>query len=89
MTEQERKAQDMLTEERWLKVLRKNLLGKKIVKVMYLPKDVTEEIGWYKRPPLIQFDDGSFLYPQMDDEGNEGGALYYQKGDKGETLPVL
>ena len=77
------------TENRWTKLSAKHLLGKKITKVFYMPEDVTEEIGWYKRPLMLQLDDGSYLYPQMDDEGNDGGALYYQKGDKGETLPVL
>ena len=77
------------TEKRWTKLSSDKLVGKKIVKVFYMPEDVTEEIGWYKRPLVIKLSDGSLLYPQMDDEGNDGGALYYQKGDNGETLPVL
>ena len=79
----------MSNEDKWTSHARKQLVGKKIVGVFYMPEDVTEEIGWYKRPLMLKLDDGSFLYPQMDDEGNDGGAFYYQKGDKGETLPVF
>jgi hypothetical protein len=37
-----------------------------------------KDFGWYKRPLIIEFSDGSMLIPQMDDEGNDGGAVIYE-----------
>ena len=45
-----------------------------------------EDIGWHSRPVCMQLDDGTWIFPMADDEGNDGGALAV--GD-GETLPVL
>jgi len=47
-----------------------------------------EELGWYSRPVMFQLDDGNWIYPSQDDEGNNGGALF--TNDKKEwVLPVL
>jgi len=56
------------------------LLGKTVVKVFYLDELEALDLRWYKRPIVIQFDDGSMIIPQMDDEGNDGGALMYLCG---------
>jgi hypothetical protein len=38
----------------------------------------------------MQLDDGTLVYPSMDDEGNDGGVLYYQKeGSNDYVLPVI
>ena len=39
-----------------------------------------EEFGWYKNPLTMFFSDGSILMPQSDDEGNDGGAMWFQDG---------
>ena len=47
---------------------------------------------WGNRPICLQLDDGSWIYPQMDDEGNDGGALYYHDAkdqEKNTVLPVI
>ena len=75
--------------DRWNKQAKKVLLGKKIVQVKYVDTKEANSYMWNNRPISFTLDDGTRLIVQMDDEGNDGGALYYQKGDKGETLPVL
>ncbi len=57
----------------WQKRVAKELVGRKIVKVRYL---TDEEAGdWWKVPMAIQLDNGKWLTPMSDDEGNNGGAL--------------
>lgn len=54
------------------------LVAKKISSVRYMTKEEADEAGWYSRPLVIRFTDGSLLIPQADDEGNDGGAMFYQ-----------
>ncbi len=54
------------------------LEGKTIASVRWLNDADMKALMWYKRPVQIMFTDGSFIIPQMDDEGNDGGALYFQ-----------
>jgi hypothetical protein len=37
-----------------------------------------KKLMWHSRPLLIRFTDGSYIIPQSDDEGNDGGAMYYE-----------
>ena len=73
-------------EEKWNKRA-KALEGRKIVKVEYLTQEEADDLGWSSRPICIGLDDGSWIYPSMDDEGNDGGALAIS-GQTG-VLPVL
>lgn len=57
------------------------LVGKTIKRVHYLSNKDAENLMWYKRPIVIEFEDGSMIIPQMDDEGNDGGALMYLGAD--------
>ena len=62
----------------WTKKAESILLDRKIVKVHWLTEAQAEqEFGWYKRPIVITLDDGTEIVPQMDDEGNDGGALLW------------
>ena len=77
-------------EKRWTKEAEKHLKGKRIVKVRYLSEEEKEQLHWYHRCEVIQFDDGSLLFPSRDDEGNDAGALFGQTSDGEDyTLPVL
>ena len=67
----------------------KRLVGKKIVAVEYLTDKEVENIGWYNRPVAFKLDDESWVYPQCDDEGNNGGVLYYHQEDDCQVFPVL
>ena len=35
------------------------------------------EMGWYKKPVVIIFTDGSWMIPVCDDECNDGGSILY------------
>ena len=73
----------------WAEKLRKQLVGKTILNVRYM---ATQELdGWYKAPIIIELNDGQALIPQMDDEGNDGGALYICNPPKGggSLAPVI
>jgi hypothetical protein len=54
------------------------LTGKTIASVRYVGEAECTKLMWHKRPLIIIFTDGSFIVPQSDDEGNDGGAMYYQ-----------
>ena len=77
-----------LTKE-WTEFAKKRLVGKKIVAVEYLTDKEVENIGWYNRPVAFKLDDESWVYPQCDDEGNNGGVLYYHQEDDCQVFPVL
>ena len=61
------------------------LTGKTIASVRYMTEQECKRLMWVSRPLLIRFTDGSYIIPQMDDEGNDGGAMYYE-GDSGDVL---
>jgi len=65
------------------------LIGRKVVAVRYLNEEEVEHIGWYGGKSLvIQFDDGSWMFPSADDEGNGPGALFTSSDDI-PTIPVM
>ena len=53
------------------------LIGKKVESIRYVTKEEARDWGWDKRPLIIEFTDQTCIIPQSDDEGNDGGALYY------------
>jgi|TARA_R100000951_G_C2619399_1_gene173920 hypothetical protein len=63
----------------WTNTAKKNLVGATIVRVEYMPQDELDEMMWYKAPLCILMQKGKtrfWIYPSMDDEGNDGGALF-------------
>ena len=77
-------------EKHWNEFAKKHLVGKRIGSVRYMSKEEAKEMGWHSRPLAIIFTDGSFIFPSMDDEGNDGGTLFGQTSN-GEDIafPVL
>ena len=75
-------------EQYWTESTAKHLVGKKIVHVEYLPEMLMKEWGWYKRPITIHLDDDTILIAQMDDEGNDGGAIFTNIKEL-QTIPVI
>ena len=73
----------------WQKQAEKLLKGRTIIQIQWMTKENAEDIGWYKRPLLMVLDNGTIIHAQADDEGNDGGALYIQKGKESTTLPVF
>jgi len=53
------------------------LVGKTVKSVRYLnhAEWSSEFDDWYSVPVVIEFTDGTYIIPQSDDEGNNGGAL--------------
>lgn len=60
----------------WNTECAKHLIGKTIKNVRYMTDEELENNFWSKRPLVIFFTDGSYIYASSDDEGNEAGALF-------------
>ncbi len=73
-------------EQKWNKINEKQLVGKTIKSVRYMSNEEAQETMWYNRPVVIEFTDGSYIIPQSDDEGNDGGAIYCSDGS---IIPVM
>jgi hypothetical protein len=56
------------------------------VEVRYLNDEEMEMMGWYKRPVCFFLNDGTSCILSCDDEGNDGGVLFYNSDG---VLPVL
>ena len=71
----------------WNKQASDYLVGKKILKVEWMSNEEAEECGWSSRPLALLLDNGVWIYPMRDDEGNDGGAF----GTSGSmsVIPVL
>lgn len=65
-----------MTKINWNKYASDKLKGKTIVEVRYMEKDERAKMGWCESPLCIFFDDGSYIFPSSDDEGNSAGALF-------------
>jgi hypothetical protein len=67
----------------------KGLIGKKLVAILPLTKEEINNLAWYpapyRKPYLLQFEDGSYILPVSDAEGNDAGELFGFKG-KGEYI---
>ena len=72
--------------EKWDKVSQDVLKGRTIVEVRYLNDEEMEMMGWYKRPVCFFLDNGVSCILSSDDEGNDGGSLFYGSD---EVLPTL
>jgi len=63
--------------------------GKKISLARYMTREEAEEFGWTKIPLVLFFSDNSLIVFQTDEEGNNGGSAYYQKGDSYQIIPTI
>lgn len=70
----------------WRKKADELLLNKKIVAVEWMTEGESEYLIWDSRPVCLKLDDGTWIFPLRDDEGNDGGALAVGES---ETLPVF
>jgi hypothetical protein len=76
------------TNKYWTETATNLLKGRKIVRARYLTNKEAETLGWDYRCVVIELDNGLMIYPSMDDEGNNAGALF-TTDPKVQTLPVL
>ena len=65
----------------------KGLVGRTIVNVRWMTDEERDVAGWDSTPITLQLDDGTLLWPSMDDEGNDAGALFVQAGTKTQGIP--
>lgn len=73
----------------WNTYARKHLVGKTIKAVGWMTEEEAAHVGWeHSRPIVIEFTDGSLIFPSADDEGNDGGAMFGQSGGEDLTFPV-
>ena len=62
---------------KWNELVKKHLVGKKIIDVKWLsPKESEKLMGWSQQPCEIYLDNGTILTPSADDEGNNAGSLF-------------
>ena len=73
--------------DRWERKARANFVGHKIVHARYMTDEEMEQFGWYSRPVILHLDNGTMIFPSMDDEGNDGGALFTGPEELG--MPVI
>jgi len=69
----------------WTERATKEFKGKKVKSIEWLTKDEVKQSGWFHAAPVIMFEDGSYMVAQMDDEGNDAGAL----ATSSKTMPIL
>ena len=65
------------------------LVGKTIRRVRYLTESEREDLGWYRSPLVIEFEDGHWLVPMSDDEGNDGGSLWTSSATDLSIIPTV
>lgn len=72
--------------QKWEDTARKVLKNRKITDVRYLNDEEMKMMGWYKRPICFFLDNGEICVLSCDDEGNDGGSLFYGRNG---VLPTL
>jgi hypothetical protein len=77
-----------MTNQNWEKVIAKKLVGRKIVDIRYLTVEEAEMSGWNNQPICLFLDNGEWIVPMSDDEGNDGGAMATSY-EKLSTIPVM
>ncbi len=75
-------------EKNWTDKAKKLLVGRKIVDVQFMTPKSAAQMGWHHRPIILVLDDGNFIYPSSDDEGNDGGSLF-TNDESLDTIPSL
>ena len=73
------------SKKHWELYVTKALVGRKIVAARYLYSAEMENLGWDKSGIVLLLDDGNYIYPSRDDEGNGAGSLHTSYAD----LPVI
>ena len=74
--------------KQWTEVASSILLNRKIVQVRYMNQSEADDMGWYSRPVAFLLDNGIWIFPSADDEGNNGGALFTTDRNNS-VLPVI
>lgn len=75
-------------DKHWTDIANSELVNRKIVKVRYFSQKEADDMGWTSRPVAMLLDNGVWIFPSADDEGNDGGALFTTSKQQS-CIPVL
>lgn len=73
----------------WNKIAQDVLQGRTIVSVRYMTEAEQRDLMWSKKPIVITLDNGTLAFLSADDEGNDGGSLFYITKGESHVLPTL
>ena len=76
-------------EKEKIKEVKNVLLGKKVVEIRYMTEEECTYFCWDKAGIVIIFEDGSYILPQSDNEGNNGGALSLSTPARETIVPTI
>ena len=79
---------NLILEKKWNDIASAQLVGRRIVAVSYMTEEEARSWGWSSRGVVISLDDGSYIFPSADDEGNGAGAIF-TSNEKNPVLPVI
>ena len=80
----------MNVELRLTLIAHEHLLGKTIVAIRYLTQEEADGLGWHEKSLVRVLDDGTYIFPSQDDEGNGAGVLFGATADDGHlTFPTV
>jgi len=82
------KMNELEIEDHWTHEASDLLLVKKITRVRYVSPKEADDMGWTHRPVAFMLETGVWVFASMDDEGNDGGAMFTSHPDTS-VLPVL
>lgn len=68
--------------------VKKELVGRTITDVRHGNAADAANLGWYERPVIILLDNGAYLVPSSDPEGNSAGTLFTFDPDTSAIVPV-
>ena len=74
--------------EDFIKNLQPRLVGKTIKSIRYMTDKEMSAWGWHSRPLIMLLNDNTFIIPQRDDEGNDGGAIALIKEENFTLIPT-
>lgn len=75
--------------EQFINDIQSKLVGKTIKSIRYMNDKEMADWGWNKRPLIILLSDKTFIIPQRDDEGNDGGAIVLVKEKQFTLIPTF
>ena len=75
--------------ENWTSKVTDFLVGKTVKHIRYMTAQEVDDLGWTKANVVIEFTDGHWIVPMMDDEGNDAGALWTSQGKELSIIPVI
>jgi hypothetical protein len=71
----------MTNEQRTTREAQAALAGRRIVVVRYMTTREANDLGWANRPMVLELDDGKRLFTSADEEMNDAGVLWVERGE--------